>query len=360
MRSLKLKSFFRSRLNRFLLVSTLFFLLTGVVLFFQTQAETKKMLDTNAEGRKLVVSRGGAHAVESFFALVGKTLVVLSKQPQVESFTIGTQLLAEDFISSWSQDTPVRSVLFADSQGVVRYNINREGVSTTGVVVSDREYFIKTARLSEGEYYISQPFTARAGPIAGQLAITINTPIYREQQFVGIISTVLSLSELAQYFILPLYSAESTTGYILSQDGTVWYGQDESLIGQNIFTLIEQNAFPGSSLIADLTRKALTVVREGTLIQTIPNHETGRLEPHVVAYTPIHVLDQKWLLVIISPEHDSLLHFQTIRNIYFIRFIFFLFMIVFFIIMFNIGIRIAQRESYRRGFTEGHDHRSKN
>lgn len=110
------------------------------------------------------------------------------------------------------------------------------------------DWYLKTKELEEGEIYISDSYLAADGI---DLMITVATPVYQNNKFVGVaaVDSILSTfsSEVANVNI-------GKTGYpiVVDNNGVVIaHGKNEELIGETFENIPERN-FIGSNLFLDI------------------------------------------------------------------------------------------------------------
>lgn len=229
--------------------------------------------------RQEVFSRAGASNIASFFQSFGDSLVVLAQAPSIRNKDAGATVLMDAFVEQWSKSGIVGGVVLIDASGIVRFNSNITGIPDVGESLADRDYFLwAKGKQDVGEYFVGRPVTSRLGATKGKTIIPVAAPVFRNGVFVGALGTSVSLNDLAENYLELMKVSSLTEVYLLSQEGEMLYG----------------NPFPASETLGESLKSALSQMTDGS----------SKVEEHLVAFSPVSLGSQNWLLVMSSPAQE--------------------------------------------------------
>ncbi|MCR4324237.1 MAG: cache domain-containing protein [Candidatus Curtissbacteria bacterium] len=235
--------------------------------------------DTSTGGqlsrREATIARAGASNIASFFQVFGPSVVVLSQLSSMES--LGTETLEDmdTFVDQWRDIGLVGGVVLTDRNGVVQLNSNALRTSDIGASLADRDYFVwAKGKSKEGEYFIGQPVVSRLGATKDQIIVPVAASVYQNKAFVGVISASVKLKPLTERYLGLIKISERTSVYLLSEQGEPLYSNS------------------GSQTLSDNLKKALSTTKEGGQL---------RAEGQSIAYSPVSLGSQNWLLIVSSP-----------------------------------------------------------
>lgn len=239
--------------------------------------------DTSTGGqlvrREVTIARAGASNIASFFEVFGQSVAVFSQLSSMEN--LGTKTLEDmdTFMDQWRDSGLVGGIVLTDRNGVVRLNSNVLGTSDIGASLADRDYFVwAKLKPKRGEYFIGQPVVSRLGATKGQIIVPVAAPVYQNDVFVGVVSTSVKLKPLTERYLGLMKISERTGVYLLSGRGEVLYSSS------------------GSQTLSDNLKAALDTTKEGQL----------SAEGRSIAYSPVPLGSQSWLLIVASPRADDL------------------------------------------------------
>lgn len=111
------------------------------------------------------------------------------------------------------------------------------------------------------------------------MIVPVAAPVYQNNAFVGVISASVKLKPLTERYLGLMKISERTGVYLLSERGEPLYSNS------------------GSQTLSDKLKKALSTTKgEGQL----------SAEGHSIAYSPVSLGSQNWLLIVASPTRDAL------------------------------------------------------
>lgn len=225
--------------------------------------------------KQLVLVKAGTADMDLFFQALGN-----STAASAQHISIGhdTNLLVEDhldlLINQWRKSGLVSGVVVTDEQGIITSNTDINGVSFVGQSLADKDYFVWAKNQSKkDDYFIGRADKNGLGEDGNQAILVVASPIFSNESFSGIVAVTVKVKPLVQY-LEELRILDSTNIYLIDENGNFLYSTQ------------------GSKLLSDSIKGNILSNKEGTL------HKDGQL----VAYSPISVGSQNWLLVASSDE----------------------------------------------------------
>lgn len=229
--------------------------------------------------REATIARAGASNIASFFEVFGESVAVLSQLSSMESLGAKTRGDMRAFVVQWRDSGLIGGVLLTDSNGVVQLNSNVLGTSDVGISVADRDYFVWSKGMpQEGEYFVGQPVVSRLGATKDQVIVPVAAPVYQNKTFVGAISTSVKLEPLTKRYLELMKISERTAVYLIDQRRDLLYSSSG-----------------GSRTLIDNIKKILDTTKEGQL----------QAEGYSIAYSPVSLGSQNWLLIVASPVQEA-------------------------------------------------------
>lgn len=344
-------------LNRVLFSFVIISVASASILFWVIGKRTEESLAEQMLHRQQIVARAGSGSIKNFLDLTSHFLTALAKDPSVSMFNQDSQEALSNSVSDW-KGTPVVGVILTDETGIVRFGKNNRGVETeTGITVSDREYFKWAEKAKEGQIYIGEPVISRIGFSKGKTILTLSTPVIKNSEFKGVLTSAMILSDLTEKFLYPLRISEDTKILLLTKEGKVVYSPYKELMGINIYQFIDNNSFPNSAELKKTIRKELSKPKEGKFDIVRPNifEGTTGFTRELIAKSPIEVEGKSWFLVMATPAKDAFVFFPQFHGHQTAALVFMVFVIVGIVALGILAARVAQREAYMEGFSAGRD-----
>lgn len=230
---------------------------------------TQQLLD-----RQAVIARADAGNIKSFFQAVGNSVALRAQMRSMERQDPTTAEDLDAFVNQWGDGGLVSGIVLTDSRGVVAFNSNIEGTRDVGKSLADRDYFVWAKnQKEEGEYFVGAPVVSKLGATEGQVIVTVASPVFAKDVFLGVVTAAVKLASLAQRNLELLKFSELTSMYLVEQDGDLLYSS------------------PGSEVLSDDIVGALNAAKQGKLVKE------GRL----IAYSPVALSSQNWLVIVSAP-----------------------------------------------------------
>lgn len=276
------------------IISGLFFLFSIIFLFVFFNKTSRDLLVEQIQHRQQVSVRAGSRSVETLLNSIGNSLVTLSNNP--------TQSNLDQFIKLWSKSEVV-GVILINSNGIVTNISNITDIKDTGTNVSDRDYFKWAKDAKKGEFLVFPPRISKVGASKNKYALPIVTPVFsKEGKFNGAISVSILLSDVTVSYLDNLKVLDSSKVYLVAGNGEIIYSDYFELVGKNVKSIFE-NYFLGKERIIEIINENLKSDEESKLKLAIPNFQNKFiLEPYLISTAPIHISDQLWKVVVVTPE----------------------------------------------------------
>lgn len=298
-----------SRVSRFFILIGLLILATSLISYLLLNKQAADALIEQMLDREQLVARSGANSIETFLNIFGRSLAGLGTRSNIVNFNGETQKELDEYVNRWDE-TPVAGVIVVNAEGKVVLDSNRKSVRDVGADVSDRDYFKWAAKARKGEIYISEPVVSRVGATKGLSVIPVITPIISsEGTFKGMLVAGILVSELELSYIEPLKITDKTLVYIVNTNGDVLFAENDTLIGKNLYSRIDEIPFIGDNLVRQKFSDVLGKKQEGKLDVIYPvYYDDYKLRRMLMAYSPVEVSNNHFMLAIATPVEDALVY----------------------------------------------------
>lgn len=263
---------------------------------------TQQILD-----KQKVLVRAEASNISSFFQAFSNSVALLAQRDSIKNHSAKASGDMDVFVEQWRSSGVVGGVILVDSQGRVQLNANVLGTHDVGMSMADRDYFswAKTNPQS-GQYFVGQPVISRLGPTKGQTIVPVASPVYKNGVFNGVVVASVKIHPLTQNYLELMKVSDVTEIYLISKQGELLYSNSlpADSTGLDIFQSLKDNPFSGSQTLSGEFKNALNKAGEGSLKAAYLSPKTGKIEEHLLAYSPISLGSQNWLLVMASPSKE--------------------------------------------------------
>lgn len=244
--------------------------------------------------RQQTIARAEASNITSFFQVFGDSMAVLAQLSSMERRGPETVQDMDAFVEQWRDSDLVGGVVLTDRNGVVRFNSNVLGTRDVGASLADRDYFVWAEnQLGEGEYFIGQPVVSRLGASKGQTIVVVAAPVYQNGIFAGVVAASVKLQPLTERYLGLMKVSDATDVYLINEHGDLLYSSSASdAMGSNLFEHLQG------------LKNTLNTTEEGKLQVSYLDPKSGKPEEHLIAYSPITLGSQNWLIIMASPIQD--------------------------------------------------------
>ncbi len=279
-----------------IVLGSIFYLILGL--------GAKKSTTNHLLSQEQVIVRAESANISSFFQTYGNAVAILAQDENLQTPNGKTQAVMDTFIDQWRSSGVVAGVVFTDKKGIAKFDSNISKKPDLGKSLSDRDYFTwAKSGPAEGKYFIGTTILSRMGETKGRYIVPVASAVYQNGAFVGVVVSAVDLHALATYYLELMKISDRTEVYLIDSNGDLLYNSMSSeKVGVNAFSSLK-NLFIGSDKVSSLLKKAIAAGLEGNL-QLSYMDDSGKVEPHLVAYSPISLGNQKWLLVMGSPAQD--------------------------------------------------------
>lgn len=231
-----------------------------------------------------IIARAEVSNITFFFQKLGDSVATLAQLNSIESRDEDTVGILDTFMEQRRDTGIIGGVILTDRAGIVQFNSNVLGTRDIGESIADRNFFAwAKSEAKKGEYYISRPIVARLGATKGQTIIVVASPVYRNGVFTGVLGASVKLQPLVERFFGLMKVSDRTAVYLVNEGGGLIYSNSD------------QDAL-SDQIVSDRVEKALIATEEGHF----------QTEKYLVAYSPLTLGVQKWLLIIASPAQEAL------------------------------------------------------
>lgn len=338
----KTKKITASFLNSIFFYVALLFIGLALIFYFVLGRGAAEELIHQTQQRELGVVETGASSIQTFFDLLGKSMVLTAKREGVVSGN--PQLALNDFKAEW--DDQIDGILFLDKEGTIRY-LSAVNTLSKGESLGDRDYFqwAKTAKL--GTYYVGTPVLSRAGASEGHYIVVVATPVYDASgNFNGALAASVEVSVITEKYLKPLSFLPSSRVVILDTDGTFFSGVPNEVLGTTIYEYLEKYPFTGSRVINNIVAKRLNDNKPDTSDVVIPKNPPNPvpLERSLLASAPVTLNQNHWIIAMRISANDAL---SVITPFYLRQLAVFL---ITFIVLLAIFVRFSKEIGFKEGF----------
>lgn len=241
--------------------------------------------------KQQTISRADASNIISYFRSFGNSVAVLSQLSSIDRRDASTIFDMDTFVEQRRKSGIVGGIVLTDKKGIVRFNSNVLGTSDLGQSLVDRDYFVWAHdRAFEGEYFIGEPVISRLGPTKGKTIIPVAAPVYRNDEFTGVVAASVILKPLMERFLELMKASELEEEYLIGGRGNVLYSSSNpDATGSNFSEIFSED-----QALSETIENALSSNSEGGL----------QIGSRLIAYSPITLGTQNWLIISSSPAQE--------------------------------------------------------
>jgi len=204
------------------------------------------------------------------------------------------------------KDHPVGGISLIDVNGKVIENFNNENIKSTGVDLSDRDYFIKLKENPELAYTISGPVISKVGLYKGENIVIVASPVLENGKFNGVLASSIVISGLAQKYLYPLKISEETRVCLVDDKGMIISINEDEFVGNNYVEYIKRYN-PDISYVQDFFEYVSSNKTEGKIKLFLPRLSDFRPLQHLSSVAPIRYEDGGvWFVSASTPETEAM------------------------------------------------------
>lgn len=282
-------NYIQNRGNLILFVCVFLVISISCVVYSESGKIAKNVAEEQMLHRETVLVRAEAIIVKNFFADREKKLLYLSTLPEVINKTRGALLdtyLKDVLIATRSE--AITDVTLVDENGIVLERASNYN-EKIGDNISDQAHFIAAKDIkNKGKIiYSSVMDSTLVGLEKGSKIIVLVAPLWKGTTFKGVINLVVSLTDLAKYYLEPLKVTDSTNVYIFDNNGSVIASTTPKFVGINLIEYAKEYKWDGYEYFISVMQK-ITNSEDGKAIMNF-RLDNGTVTQRLAAYTPIQV-----------------------------------------------------------------------
>jgi len=323
-----------------LIITVLFFIFSVIFLVVFFNKTSRDSLVEQVQHRQQLSVRAGSKSIESFVNSVGKSLLIMSTNPSQDNL--------DHFVEAYSS-LGILGITLSDKDGTVIKASNTIDVLDLGQDLSDRDYFKWAKETKDGEFKAFAPIISRRGPSKDTYIIPVAVSIFSEdKKFNGVLVTAIPLSDLARDYLENLKILDTSKVYLVTSKGEIIYADYPDLTGKYVKDIFVSD-FLGKSKVLEILFDCLGKDEESKLNLAIPSFENNfKLEPYLISSSPIHISDQLWKVVVVTPEKSLLAFTYKIFNSQILA------LFVIFVVFIFLTLRISKNSGYQEAVVDEH------
>ena len=244
--------------------------------------------------RERTVAKAEKSNLTVYFQTFGNAVASLAQYGSIARRDASTIHDMDIFVEQRRANGIVAGIVLTDSKGIVKFNSNISGTRDLGMSLADRDYFLWAKGESEpAEYFIGRPVVSRLGASKGLVIVPVAAPVYNGDTFTGAMIASVKLAPLTSRFLGLMKVSDTTEVYLVDEEGSLLFNSAEpAAADSSIFDFFQNNPFDGSQALSDKIEAALGAEEGGEF----------RTAGHLVAYSPVLLGSQSWLVIMASPS----------------------------------------------------------
>ncbi|HEY9205821.1 MAG TPA: sensor histidine kinase [Candidatus Methanoperedens sp.] len=278
-----------------------------VYLGIRTNDEVQNIVQKQFTGQQLLLSRQISTGIENFLdektvnnEILAESLSDAASDEILSAFKNFYNRTGDIYVVEFVNESGVVTIGYPEENTPFGYDIYQQGNSRNKPISTDFE----SARKNK-ETYITNPLTL----LEGGLGSFIWTPVYKDNEFKGMVLSIIKISDISDRF---LKTHDSPEIYMIDNDGTILYDSSEKFkTGENYL----RNLNDTNSLMRNILQEQINGA-EGTGYFFEGNNSIEKL----IAYSPVRWRGQKWSVAVISPESkvDDIIYSVYVKLVLFI------------------------------------------
>lgn len=266
-----------------LIFGLLLIIVLGTAFYAFSARGTRDKIAQQVMDKQKIISRAEVSNITIFFEKFGDGVATLAQINSVVRLNAEALNDLNVFMDQRRDSGIIGGVVLTDKEGIVKFNANVLRTSEVGESWADRQFFTwAKTEAKKGEYYISRPMVGRLGVVQDQTLIAVASPVYRNDKFSGVVASSVKLEPLFERFFGLMKLSDQTSVYVIDETGNI------------VFTNSNQQTTSYQSF-KEKFEDLLSSNREGQFTT----------DKYLVAYAPISLGIQKWLLINFSPIQEA-------------------------------------------------------
>ena len=279
-------------------------LIIGILIYFQQGTSTQSALAEQTFEREEVEVKAGNTLLEAFIGHLSNQISaysirsdIVSSDPREIQTDLGT------LVEGW-KDGPISGVILVDTNGLVKFGLDRQGNTGVGTDVSDSEYFRWAKTAKEGDSFVGNPTLSKIGFTKGEYIIPVASPVVKNGKFNGVLVASFLLDEVTTKFLSPLRTSDNTLIYLVNQSGVILSASIQNLAGLSYLDYVQ--SISGGSNTAQTLGSIFSSGTGGSVVTSLLDETKNRApSQYLIVYSPISLGSSHFVFSIATPENTT-------------------------------------------------------
>ncbi len=280
-------------------ISVLLFVLCISLFYYLYTVEKDKTID-ELNARQLIHAKQAAKGLENYIDSWIRQLNIIARNESVVKLT----LRGKDFITSFyeEQTEHIKSLIRVDTKGTILYS--PPYLDLTGKNIAREKHVSEI--LTKHKTIVSDIFWA----VQGYNAIAIHVPVFDGSKFIGTLGAIIQVEAAGKRFLEDIKIGESGYAWMISRDGTELYCPVPGHQGKSVFETSKE--FPS---VIEMAKRMMAGESGNTtyIYNRLQNKNVERVKKYA-AFTPVHIYNTYWSIVVASSEDEVLNSLINYRN----------------------------------------------
>lgn len=252
------------------------------------------------------IARAEAENIQSFVEGIGRSLTSISQHEDIIDPGPGTTAVMKSFVDEWGENNLITGISLTDKDGVVIHNYSNLSPTKTGISIADRDYFIwAKAQVNSDNYIVGQTIIARYGVNEGKYITPVAVPVFKDGVFSGMLASSVRTAEMTKYYLSLMNVSDTTDAYILGKDGYLLYSRQlPERVKEDLYESKRNILFSDNKNLNKKIYSALSKEKEGVVVATYLDPNSGKMEEHALAYSPVVMPGRHWLVILATPATE--------------------------------------------------------
>ena len=287
-----------------------------VFLFYTFYKEAKNTAITHTNEAQMVHAKVAARGIEEYFMNWIGILDALSKTDDIiANNTDGTRLMKLLYEAHHDE---IISITRINEKGVITYSPSYSNI--IGIDISKQKHVQEL--LKHPKITISDVFT----PAEGGKAIALHVPVFKGKSFKGSIGILINFETVAKRYLADIRIGKTGHAWVVSRDGIELYSPEPGFVGKSVVENLK--GFPSFTPMLNEMLKGHQGYATYQFDQA--SGQKIKLATKLAVYTPVHLKNTFWSIVVVSNRDEALQSLVSFRNrLILIILVFFIFGMIF-------------------------------
>ena len=287
-----------------------------VFLFYTFYKEAKNTAIRHTNETQMVHAKVAARGIEEYFTNWIGILDALSKTDDIiANNTDGTRLMKLLYEAHHDE---IISITRINEKGVITYSPSYSNI--IGIDISKQKHVQEL--LKHPKITISDVFT----PAEGGKAIALHVPVFKGKSFKGSIGILINFETVAKRYLADIRIGKTGHAWVVSRDGIELYSPEPGFVGKSVVENLK--GFPSFTPMLNEMLKGHQGYATYQFDQA--SGQKIKLATKLAVYTPVHLKNTFWSIVVVSNRDEALQSLVSFRNrLILIILVFFIFGMIF-------------------------------